>query len=260
MIYFLKLLFIGFVTLPLSLPIVLLGPFDRSGRIAYAIGKLWTWTILKTGRIRLKVRGLDRLDANRPYVFLANHQSNLDIPVLVQSLPRFQLRWIAKKQLAYVPFFGWALWASRHILVDRIDRGSATASFRKAKEKIAGGDSVVIFPEGTRGAGGRLLPFKRGGLLLAVQTKTPIVPVTINGSWTLLPRGDWRVRAGEIEVIVDEPIPVGRYDGKTVNALVDRVRDIIESHSRGSARPYAKISQRAPAQTAENRMAIGITT
>jgi 1-acyl-sn-glycerol-3-phosphate acyltransferase len=246
MIYFLKLLFIGLITLPLSLLVVFLGLFDRSGRLAYALGRLWTWTILKTGRIHLKVRGLDRLDPSRPYVFVANHQSNLDIPVLVQSLP-FQLRWIAKKQLAYVPFFGWALWASRHILVDRLDHGSAMASFRKAKEKISAGDSVVIFPEGTRSSGGHLLPFKRGGFLLAIQTKTPIVPVTINGSWTILPRGDWRVRAGEIEVIVDEPVPVGRYDGKKVSALMNRVRDMIESHSRGRVRPYIKNSEGAPA-------------
>jgi 1-acyl-sn-glycerol-3-phosphate acyltransferase len=260
MIYCLKLLLIGFITLPLSLLVVLLGLFDRSGRVAYAIGRLWTWTILKTGRIRLKVRGLDRLDPGRPYVFIVNHQSNLDIPVLVQSLPKFQLRWIAKKQLAYVPFFGWALWASRHILVDRVDRGSAMASFRKAKEKIAGGDSVVIFPEGTRGSGGRLLPFKRGGFLLAVQTKTSIVPVTINGSWAILPRGDWRVKAGEIEVIVDEPIPVDQYHGKNVSALVDRVRDMMESHSRSRVHPYVKYSELAPARAAEDTLEPGIKT
>jgi 1-acyl-sn-glycerol-3-phosphate acyltransferase len=258
MIYCLKLLVIGLVTLPLCLLVVLLAPFDGKGKLAYSIGRLWTWTILKTSRIHLKVGGLDRLDPSRPYVFIANHQSNLDIPVLVQGLPRFQLRWIAKKQLAYVPFFGWALWASRHILVDRIDHGSAMASFRKAKEKIAGGDSVVIFSEGTRSSGGRLLPFKRGGFLLAIQTKTPIVPVTINGSWTLLPRGDWRLRAGEIEVIVDEPVPVGRYDGKKVSALVNRVRDVIESHARVGARPYTKNSERAPAQAAGDSVGSGI--
>lgn len=257
MIYCLKLLFIGLITLPLTLVIILVGPFDPSGRLAYAVGRLWAWMILKTGNIRLKVRGLDRLEPGRPYVFIANHQSNLDIPVLVQGLENFQLRWIAKKQLAYVPFFGWALRASRHILVDRIDRGSATASFRKAKEKIAGGDSVVIFPEGTRSSGGHVLPFKRGGFLLAVQTKTPIVPVTINGSWTILPRGDWRVKAGEIEVIVDEPIPPGRYNGKNVSTLVNRVHDMIESHLRGRVRPYANNSEPAPAKAAADNLVPG---
>jgi len=257
MIYCLKLLVIGLVTLPLCLLIVLLAPFERKGKLAYPIGRLWTWTILKTGGIRLRVRGLDRLDPSRPYVFIANHQSHLDIPVLMHALPPFQLRWMAKKQLAYVPIFGWALWASRHILVDRIDRGSAMASFRKAREKIADGISVVIFPEGTRSSGGHVLPFKRGGFLLAAKTITPIVPVTINGSWSLLPRGDWRVRAGEIEVIVDEPIPVGRYDGRKVSALVTRVRDMIESHSRDGVRPYTNNSEHAPARAAQDSLELG---
>jgi 1-acyl-sn-glycerol-3-phosphate acyltransferase len=254
MLYCLKLVSIVLVTLLLSLLIVLLGPFERSGNLAYAIGRLWTWAILKIGGIHVTVRGLDRLDPSRPYVFIANHQSLLDIPVVVRSLPSFQIRWIAKKQLAYVPFFGWALWASRHILVDRIDRANAMASFRKAKQKIAEGMSVVIFPEGTRGPGGeRVLPFKRGGFLLALQTQTPIVPVSIRGSSTILPKGDWRINSGEIEVTVEEPIAVEQGDGKNVDALVDRVREIIESN----CRPAGQNSARARAPLAVGVLELG---
>jgi 1-acyl-sn-glycerol-3-phosphate acyltransferase len=251
MIYFLKLFLVGLVTPPLSLLVVLLAPFGR--RPADAASRLWARTIVKIAGVRLKVRGLDRLDPRRHYIFIANHQSYLDIPVLAQSLPRFQLRWIAKKELGYIPFFGWALWAGGHILVERSDRASALASFRKAKERIAKGVSVVIFAEGTRGSGGRLLPFKRGGFLLAAQTKTPIVPVTINGSWTVLPRQDWRLKSGEIEVIVDEPIPIEKYDGKEINVLVNRVHDMIESHCASPVRPHAKNPARAEAQAADSR-------
>ncbi len=253
MMYFLKLFLAGLFTLLLSFLIVLAAPFGRIGKPADAVARLWAWTILGIGGIRLKVRGLDRLEPGRHYIFIANHQSYLDIPVLVKSLPRFQLRWIAKKELGYIPFFGWALWAGGHILVDRSDRASAMASFRKAKERIAKGVSVVIFPEGTRSSGGHVMPFKRGGFLLAAQTKTPIVPVTINGSWAVLPREDWRLKSGEIEVVVDEPIPIEKYDGKEISVLVKRVHDMIESHCGGPVRPQAKNSERAEAQAADSR-------
>jgi 1-acyl-sn-glycerol-3-phosphate acyltransferase len=127
------------------------------------------------------------------------------------------------------------------------------ASFRKAKERIAKGVSVVIFPEGTRSSGGNTMPFKRGGFLLAAQTKTPIVPVTINGSWAVLPREDWRIKSGEIEVVVDEPIPIEKYDGKEIDVLVKRVHDMIESHCGGPVRPHAKNHASAETQAADSR-------
>ena len=247
MLYCLKLLLVGLVTLPSSVLILLVAPVDPKGKLAYAIGRFWAWAILKVGGIRLRVQGLDRLDSGRHYIFIANHQSNIDIPVLVQSLPKFQLRWIAKQELVYIPFFGWALWASKHIVVDRSNRAKAMASLRKAEERIIKGISVIFFPEGTRGADGQLLPFKRGGFLLAVKTKTPIVPVTINGSWIVLPRGDWRLRSGEIEVIVSEPIYLEQQHAKDVTMLVNQVRAIIESNSHGPIRAASESSDRAQA-------------
>jgi 1-acyl-sn-glycerol-3-phosphate acyltransferase len=240
MIYFFKLLLVGLITLPSSLLIVLVSPFGRKGKPAHAVSRLWAWSILKAAGVRLTVRGLERLDPGRHYIFIANHQSYLDIPVLVQSLPQFQLRWIAKKELGYIPLFGWALWASGHILVDRSDRASAMTSLRRARERIAAGVSVVIFPEGTRSSGGQVMPFKRGGFLLAAQSKTPIVPVTINGSWKILARDDWRLKSGEIEVVVDAPISIEKYDGKAIGVIVRRVHDGIESHCGASVRPHAK--------------------
>jgi 1-acyl-sn-glycerol-3-phosphate acyltransferase len=233
MIYSLKLVVIAVVTSILSLLILLLAPFDdREGKLAYRIGELWSWSVLEITGVRLKVRGLDRLKKDRPYIFIANHQSHIDIPVMVQSLRGFQLRWIAKKTLAYVPFFGWALLASRHILIDRANRAAAMSSLGKAKKKLAAGISVVIFPEGTRGFHGRLGHFKRGAFLLAIKTKTPIVPVTISGSWSILGKKDWRLKSGVIEVFVHEPIAVDRLSGKDTEELTERVRDIIESRCR----------------------------
>lgn len=232
MLYTIKLVLIVLITLPASLLIMPLGLLDRHGRIAYKISRFWTWGILKIGGIRLMVKGLEHLDSSRQYIFMANHQSNIDIPVLVQSLTKFELRWVAKKELLFVPLFGWAMWASKHIVVDRSNRSTAMGSLRKARERIEGGISVVVFPEGTRSADGRFLPFKRGGFVLAVKTQTPVVPITINGSGTILPRGDWRMRGGEIEVIVSDPVPLDQYHAGNIRGLLSHVRAIMESHSR----------------------------
>ncbi|HKA32791.1 MAG TPA: lysophospholipid acyltransferase family protein [Candidatus Binatia bacterium] len=242
MIYILKLAVVAVVTTILSLAILLLAPFDdREGRLAYRIGWLWSRMVLNVAGVRLKVHGLARLQ-RRAYIFIANHQSHIDIPVMVQSLPGFQLRWIAKKTLAYVPFFGWALLASRHILINRADRSAAMASLTKAKAKLAAGISVVIFPEGTRGVRGRLGSFKRGAFLLAMKTRTPIVPVTISGSWRIIGRKEWRLKSGEVEVIVHEPIDIERLGGKDSEELAERVRAIIESSCRVTKDPEEKLS------------------
>lgn len=230
MAYSLKLVLIGFLTVIVGLLVIAVGPFDRKGTRAYVLARFWTRAILKISGIRLNVRGLERLDPTRPYILMANHRSYVDIPVLVEAFARFQLRLIAKKELVWIPVFGWALWASKHIIVDRSGRAQATASLRRAKEKIAQGVSVVIFPEGTRGRSAGILPFKRGGFVLAAMAQVPIVPVTIVGSGRLLPRGEWRIRSGQIEVIVDEPIPMERYDLKSIGKLSGRVRSLMVSH------------------------------
>jgi len=229
MLYGLKLVALGAVTLPATLLIIIFGPFDPYGKYVYRISRLWSWLILTFGGVSLRVNGLDLIDPKRQYVFMVNHQSNIDIPVLVQSLAGFQLRWLAKKELLWVPLFGWSLWAAKHIFVDRADRNGALKSLKKAKERMAGGISVVIFPEGTRSPDGGLLPFKRGGFLLAARTQTAIVPVTINGSGKILPKGDWRLRRGEIEVTVSSPVAVADNRSESLRALSAQVRERIEA-------------------------------
>lgn len=227
--YSLKLLLIGLLTLPTCMFILFLAPFDHYGKLGYSISRYWARAILKLAGIRLKVQGLERLDSTRQYIFIANHQSYLDIPALVQALPPFQLRWIAKKEILWIPLFGWALWTTKHIIVDRSNLSNAMISLRKARERIEKGVSVVVFPEGTRSRNGELLPFKRGGFLLAIKTQTPIVPVTINGSGTILPREDWRVRSGEIEIVVSDPVPIDQVRAENLKPLLTRVRADMES-------------------------------
>jgi 1-acyl-sn-glycerol-3-phosphate acyltransferase len=228
MLYFLKLVVLGVVTVPAALLTILLGLFDPHGKHVYCIGRFWAWLILTLGGVAVKVYGLDRLDWRQRYLFLANHQSNVDIPVLLQSFPEFQLRWLAKKELLWVPFLGWAMWAGKHIAIDRANNAAALRSIKKATRRIKSGISVVVFPEGTRGAGGRLRPFKRGGFLLAAKTGTPIVPVTIVGSGKILPKGGWRLRPGTVEVHVGEPVAMIDRRPGSLGVLADQVQRSIE--------------------------------
>ena len=230
--YFFRLTLVLLITSVLSTVIILLGIFDRHGKQVYRINQLWTWLVLRIARISLTVRGLDNLDPSEQYVFMVNHQSNIDIPVLVESLSRFQLRWIAKKELLWVPLFGWAMWATKHITVNRSDPNDARKSLERAKQHMAAGISVVVFPEGTRSRDGKLLPFKKGGFLLALQTGKNIVPVTINGSGHLLPSGDWRLRSGNVEVVVGKPIMTETFRAGSIRPLSDRVRQAIAANLR----------------------------
>lgn len=232
MLFGLKALLIILITIPTAILILCVAPLDRDGKLVYRLSQLWMRSVLKIGGIRLRVEGAEHLDRHRTYVFMANHQSNIDIPVLSQSLSEFQLRWVAKRELVRIPLFGWALRASRHIIVDRSDRADAMAGLHRARAIVHRGISVVFFPEGTRGASGQLLPFKRGGFVLAVRTRTPIVPVTIKGSPAVLPRGDWRIRPGEVRVIVGRPISVDAARAGALGRLAAEVREIIESQSR----------------------------
>jgi 1-acyl-sn-glycerol-3-phosphate acyltransferase len=252
MLYALKLVVISLITIPAALLTITFGIFDPFGKRVYPITRFWTWIIVTLGGIRIKIDGLSRIDPSRHYVFVANHQSNIDIPILVQTFNVFQLRWLAKKELLRVPFFGWAMWASKHIIVDRDDHLNALTSLRIAKQRVEAGISIVIFPEGRRSSNGSLLPFKKGGFLLAVKAGIPIVPVTINGSGKLLPAGAWRLRPGTVEAVIGDPVAVDGYRPGQLRPLVQRVRSEIEKHLREGSSGAQQLSARAVTPTSDN--------
>jgi 1-acyl-sn-glycerol-3-phosphate acyltransferase len=182
-------------------------------RAAYRICVGWARINLAVCGIRLHVRRLAPLDPRAPYVFMSNHRSQFDILAVAMALNDFQLRWVAKKELLRVPAFGWAIKRAGHIIIDRSDHEQAVASLRAAHDKMAQGISVMIFPEGTRAFPGQdLLPFKKGGFMLALDTGFPIVPVVVRGAAELLPRDSLLARAGDIEVIVGPPMAVAGAD------------------------------------------------
>jgi len=178
----------------------------RSPRPAFAMARrLWAPGLLKGARARLEVRGLERLELGTPYLFVANHRSWIDIPALYRALP-IDLRFIAKRELARVPFLGRFMRAMGMVFVDRTDSRRASSSVAHAAAILAAGGSVVSFPEGTRSRDGRLGRFKSGGFGAAIEAGVEVVPIGIVGAGEVLPPDGFRVRPGRIEVRIGAPI------------------------------------------------------
>ncbi len=146
-----------------------------------------------------------------PAIFYANHASLLDPPLLVSTLPSRPV-FIAKQELRWVPVLGWAIWLAGFILIDRCHRRRAYDSLHDAAERIRAGQSVAIFPEGTRSWDGAVLPFKRGSFSLAMEAGVPLVPLAIRGGHAILPPSSWRVRGGPYTLTVGEPLDPRAFD------------------------------------------------
>lgn len=176
------------------------------GSALMPLARLWSRLILRTYGVGFRPVYDPALDPARPCVYIANHQSQFDIPALVLSMP-CDFRMVAKRELLYIPIFGWALWLAGFIFIDRRDRDRAIRRLDRTLRKIRRGTSVVVFAEGTRSPDGRLLPFKKGGFVLAMKAGVPIVPVSIRGGHRILPKGSLRVRPGTIDLVFGAPIP-----------------------------------------------------
>jgi len=175
-------------------------------RRAHAVARLWARGALAASRIPLEIEHQEPLDPAGRYVFLANHQSLFDIPALLVAIPG-QVRFLAKAGLFRIPLFGWALSLAGFVPVDRGHRERARGSFERALERLGGGLSILVFPEEQRSLDGRLLPFKRGGLLLAAKSGLPIVPVGLEGPLAVQSRRSFWIRPRPIRVRFGAAIP-----------------------------------------------------
>jgi 1-acyl-sn-glycerol-3-phosphate acyltransferase len=213
-------------TVILGIPTIFVAMVSKTGKAPFTIGKLWAWLILKTNRVKLQVEGLEKIVRNKSYVFISNHASNLDPPALCLAIPQ-TLRFIAKRSLAKVPIFGQALKLGRIILIDRSDNQKAVETINKAIKDLKDGISAFFFAEGTRSPDGMLQDFKKGGIMVALKTKLPIIPITVVDSYKLLPRKALRIRPGVLRIIVGDPIDTSGYTEDDKDFLVQKVRDII---------------------------------
>ncbi len=167
---------------------------------------IWAPGLLWGAGARLEVEGLERVQLNRAYMVVANHQSVIDIPALFRAFPR-PLRFVAKRELGRLPFLGWYMKAMGMILVERQVSASARLAVEETADHLGRGESVVTFPEGTRGSAEQIRPFKTGGFAAALAAGVEVLPVALYGSAAVLPRGGFAVRPGVIRVKIGAPIP-----------------------------------------------------
>ncbi len=202
---------------------------DSSGRGYAWHARLWARLMLALNRVRVTVSGSEYLP-DGPVIFMSNHQSNFDILSLLAAMPR-QFHWIAKKELFEIPVFGPSMRRGGYIPLDRGDGRKALQSIDEAAASIRQGKSVVLFPEGTRTVDGNLLPFKRGGFVLARKADVPVVPVTINGSGRVNPANQIRLYSGAITITLHPPVvvPSGLRKGEVETWTMEAVRSQIES-------------------------------
>jgi 1-acyl-sn-glycerol-3-phosphate acyltransferase len=157
---------------------------------------------------------------------MCNHQSNFDIPVLLGCLP-VQFRWLAKAELFKIPIFGRGMRSAGYISIDRFNQKSAFESISQAAQRIKGGVSVMIFPEGTRSTDGKIRPFKKGGFVLAVDAGVPIIPVVLHGTRAIMPKGRLRINHGQVVMDILSPVDTTGYTRDTKDELIEQVRNII---------------------------------
>jgi 1-acyl-sn-glycerol-3-phosphate acyltransferase len=209
-------------TVVLGLVCFFVGLLDRSGSLPHAIIRLWARVVLATCGVRVVVEGEERVPAG-PAVFAANHASALDIPILFGHLPS-SFRIIHKRSLYLAPVVGWVLWSSGHIGIDRANPFRARHSLARAAERIRGGMSVAVFPEGTRSRDGAVHVFKRGSFVLALNAGVPVVPVSLVGVKPLVPRGVISVRPGTVRLRIHPALPTAGRRVEDAQALADEVR------------------------------------
>jgi len=190
------------------------------------VANLWAKALLLVSGIRVKVIGKSNLDPTRPYVYMCNHQSNADIPVLLAHL-NVQFRWLAKAELFRIPLFGYAMKRTGAVSIDRSDSRSGMRSFKQAAKTVRDGTSVMIFPEGTRSMDGAIRSFKRGGFMLAVEAGVPIVPIILHGTRAIMPKKHLAITPGDVILEIRPPIETAIYGRKGKDRLSEDVRSVI---------------------------------
>ena len=197
----------------------------KRGRLFHINNRLWAKGVFLLCGLRLVVRGIEKLDFTRNYVYVSNHASLLDIPAVIAGVPD-QIRLVYKKELEKIPVFGWGLKWGSYIGIDRGNRAEAMRSIEEAARKIREGASAFLYAEGTRTLDGKLQPFKRGAFNLAVRSGVPVVPLTINGTFSILPKHSLGINPGTVELVLDDPIAVDPEGGKEEEL---RVMDLVHA-------------------------------
>jgi len=217
---------------------------DKRGVIWWPIARFWARGLMYcAGVTQVVICGKEKLSNALSAVFMANHESQLDPPLMTYLSEKSPLRFFAKHTLAYFPLFGQALWATDQIFINRKKGSRALKHIERAIAKIKNKDKYFfIFPEGHRSRDGKLLPFKRGGFALAMKAGLPIIPVAIAGTKDILPPGFIFRKKGPVVIAVGDLVPTGSYNLKTIDHLVSRVRQDIGALQKQARKLCAELS------------------
>ena len=200
----------------------------------YVPGHIGVGLALGLAGIRYRVRGREHIPPHRAVVFCSNHESNVDPPVLFQALHK-RLHVLFKAELTRLPVLGAVMVAGGFVPVERERREASLASIERAAQSIRSGNSFLIFPEGTRSKTSELLPFKKGGFIMAIKAKAPIVPVAVSGGRSAMRKGSWFVRPVMVDVRIGEPVETAGFSVDDRDLLIEIVRERIEKLRTGFA-------------------------
>jgi 1-acyl-sn-glycerol-3-phosphate acyltransferase len=224
------------VTGYLSTCAIIFGLISPGENKIHHIARIWAKILLLLSNTRVAVIGEENVLAGKPQIFMSNHQSDIDILVVLGFVPG-QFRWIAKKELFKIPVFGSAMRNAGYIEIDRQNHENALKSLDIAAQKIREGKSVMTFPEGTRSKDGTIKPFKQGMFHLAIKAGVPIVPVCIIGAGAIMSKRSLQINPGKVTLIIGKPIDVTGYHTGNRAELIERVRNVIlEQYHRGAPR------------------------
>ncbi|AFM25395.1 lysophospholipid acyltransferase family protein [Desulfomonile tiedjei] len=225
-------------TLILS-PLVIIASLLFSEEPAFRLARLWATIVAKGMGITFSFHGTENITPGTSYIVTPNHQSNADILGLLSKLP-VKFRWVIKKELLRVPLFGHALSRTGAIALDRSDRTQAVSKLQQGESKLKDGWSILIYPEGTRTSDGNIQSFKKGGFMMAVHTGIPILPVTCNGAFKILPKKTIWLRPGHISFTIGAPIPTAGLTEADVPDLMEKTSNAIMEHFDPDYDPFAR--------------------
>jgi 1-acyl-sn-glycerol-3-phosphate acyltransferase len=222
---YIKVFLIAIYAVFIAIITILLSPLDYlvKGRITFVLSKIFSRVVLFIAGVKVKVEGREFIDTSEEYIYITNHQSLFDIPILMQAVPS-NIRFIYKKSLTKVPIFGWGMFLGGYIPINREDGREAMKTLKFAAQRIARGISIVIFPEGTRSEEGTLGEFRRGAFVIADEAKVKIVAGTIIDSYKILSKGKLKINPGTVKVVFKKPL-----EYKKDKAFLQEIKEIIQS-------------------------------
>ncbi|NBO63574.1 MAG: 1-acyl-sn-glycerol-3-phosphate acyltransferase [Acidobacteria bacterium] len=235
-IHYLLLLLVGAILmLVIGIPIIYISKMVRTlfgiEDFVYPLARIGVRIFVAASGARVDISGLDNIDPAKTYVFVANHQSNLDPPILFAWLPH-NVGGIAKKELEKIPFFRQGFSVAHIVSIDRKNRESAIESTRRGAEELRNGHSLIAFPEGTRSADGQLKEFKKGIFFMAIEARVPIVPIAFNDTGRVMPKHGALLIPGRVSVEVLPPIDTRDFPVARIEEIVSRTKEAIASRVR----------------------------